>query len=54
MINLSNDHFKYLFRSESLTAFLKSSMNILKKNQSLESLKVFLFDSNVFNFKYVS
>ena len=31
MINLSDDHLEHLCRSESLTAFSRSSMNVLKK-----------------------
>ena len=54
IINLLNDHFVHLCRSESLIIFSKNSMNVLKKNQSLESLKSFSFDINVFNFKYLS
>ena len=53
MINLLNDHLEHLCRSESLIVFLKSSMNVLKENQSFESLKLFSFDINAFNFKYL-
>ena len=54
MINLLNNHLEHLCRSESLTVFSKFSMNILKENQSLESLKSSSFDINAFNFKYLS
>ena len=47
MINLSNDHLEHLYHSQFLIVFFKSSMNILKENQSLESLKSFSFDIDV-------
>ena len=54
MINCSNDYFEHLCRSEFLIVFSKSSINVLKENQLLESLKSFSFDINAFNFKYLS
>ena len=54
MINLLNDHLEHLCCSESLIAFSKSSINVLKKNQSFKSLKSFLFDINTLNFQYLS
>ena len=53
MINLLNDHLEHLWCSELLIVFPKNSMNVLKKNQSLESLRSFSFDINILNFKYL-
>ena len=54
MINLSNHHLEHLCCSKFLIIFPKSSMNVLKEIQSLESLKSFSFNINIFNFEYLS